>query len=135
MAIGLMLSGGSVEDSLKAMGTMVITQTITMGIEMVSKWTLALAERNAATVAADAALVAETRAAGTAAGSAMSAGFASTGIGLIIVAATAAIGALFVGLSKWVKNYKETHKSLEEQLAASEERLKDLDSQAKQSQA
>ena len=135
MAIGLMISGGSLEDSLKAMGTMVLTQTATMGMEMVAKWALSLAARNADTVAADAALIAESEATGVAAGAAMDAGLAASGVGLVVVAITAALGFLFVKASGWVKKYKENHKSLEEQLAASEQRLKDLDSQAKQSQA
>lgn len=74
-------------------------------------------------------------AAGAAAGNGINAGLASTGVGLLIVGIGLAIGAILVALGKAFSVYKDTHKSLEQQLTDAKESVEELEKSAKEAKA
>lgn len=72
----------------------------------------------------------EAHAGGEAIGTALSEGLAATGPGLIIAAILGSL-ALLAGITKLaIKHYKETHKSINQQIQETEEKIKELQKQA-----
>lgn len=129
IGINMLFTGASWEDSFKVIGSMIAAQAVSLVATLMSTFITA-------TIAAKKSGVGIGRALGIG----IHEGLGSTGVGLIVVAISAAIAALVFAIGKAVKYFKSQHKSLEEQLKESEARLKelekterDLKSQAKES--
>ena len=116
--IAAIIAGGEITDAIDVATSMVAATAVS------SLMTVSSTFMSAAT--------AELAKDGATLGSAFSAGLASTGVGLIIVAVLAALAALGAGISAFVKYWKKTHQSIDEQLKASEERLKEIESNARE---
>lgn len=139
MGIGLLFSGAEWEDALDAAGNMLLVQVATMGMELISSVALKMVGVNA-TIATGSVTAAATanaggQAVGTAFGVGLDAGLASTGIGLLIVGVFAVIGLAAKKIAELTRISKENNKTLNQELALTEQRLKEVSSMAKEDQS
>lgn len=109
-------SGADAGDALKIAFTSIAMQAANLATQL-----MATAAKTAVEAYAGGASI------GEALGKGLSAGFAATGTGLIIVAIAAAVAALGLVIYNLVKQYKEEHKSLEDQISEAEEKLKEIE--------
>lgn len=121
MAISAGISGAA---SLEDVGKMMIKSMAGVAAQLAIQWvSIAVINKTGG------------EAAGAAVGNGINAGLASTGVGLIIVAIGLAIGAIVLALGKAFSVYKDTHKSLEQQLAEAKESVEELEKSAKEAKA
>lgn len=109
------ISTGDFEAGLDA----ILASTAAFGVQMVM---------SLATTFATAAI--EAHAGGVSIGTALTEGLAATGPGLVIAAILAGLAAIVAATKFAIKYYKETHKSIDQQIQESEEKIKELQKQA-----
>lgn len=109
-------SGADAEDAFKAF-------TVAMAMQAGQLITQLIATGAAATSTA----LAEGTSIGAALGTGLNAGLAATGIGLVIVAIGAVIGAITLGIIGLVKWAQEKNKSLSDQIAEAETKLEEIE--------
>lgn len=126
MALSMVFAGGEVEDALKMMTSSLLAQGLQFGIQWASQWAInalapsasmatGMAGAAVTTAVEGQAVVAAAGTVGTEAGVALSAGFAATGVGALVVLIGAAVAGIAALIVHGVKEWKAANKTLDQQ--------------------
>lgn len=139
VGIGIIISGGTIEDALNATGAMILAQAATTGVELLAQTVASMVGVNTAVAAGTATATTTATVGGESIGAGLGrgieTGLASTGVGLIVVAITAAIGLALLGISKYVAKVKAENKSITQQIEDAQERLRDAEAAARDAES